>query len=121
MTSCTQKFRPAGERAASLLSYRSYRLAFPLGKRGGENVKRFATLVAAAFILASGTTACAGPIEEEVQQRVEEEVQQGRTQIEEQVQEERTQIEQEAQEAQQKIEQEAKEVQQQVEEKVGGQ
>ncbi len=84
-------------------------------------MKRFATLVVAAFILASGTTACAGPIEEEVKQRVEEEVQQGRTQIEEQVQEERTQIEQEAQEAQQKIEQEAKEVQQQVEEKVGGQ
>ena len=73
-------------------------------------MKRFATLVVAAFVLASGTTACAGPIEEEVQQRVEEEVQQGRTQIE-----------QEAQEAQQKIEQEAKEVQQQVEEKVGGQ
>ena len=73
-------------------------------------MKRFATLVVAAFVLASGTTACGGPIEEEVQQRVEEEVQQGRTQIE-----------QEAQEAQQKIEQEAKEVQQQVEEKVGGQ
>jgi hypothetical protein len=93
-----------------------------LSKRGGENVsKRFATPVVVAFVLASGTTACGGAIEEEVQQRVEEEVQQGRTQIEEQVQEERTQIEQEAQEAQQKLEQEAKEVQQQVEEKVGGQ
>lgn len=83
--------------------------------------KRFTVLVAAAFVLAFGATACGGAIEEEVQQRVEEEVQKGRTQIEEQVQEERTQIEQEAQEAQQKIEQEAKEVQQQVEEKVGGQ
>ena len=65
--------------------------------------KRSATLVLAAFVLAFGATACGGAIEEEVQQRVEEEVQQERTQIEEQVQEERTQIEQEAQEAQQKI------------------
>ena len=83
--------------------------------------KRFTVLVAAAFVLVFAATACGGAIEEEVQQRVEEEVQKGRTQIEEQVQEERTQIEQEAQEAQQKIEQEAKKIQQQVEEKVGGQ
>src|SRR5215213_5547067 len=101
MTSCTQKFRPAGERAGSLVSPEGRPQPFCLTARIDLR-SRWAN-------------------EEEVQQRVEEEVQQGRTQIEEQVQEERTQIEQEAQEAQQKIEQEAKEVQQQVEEKVGGQ
>ena len=83
--------------------------------------KRFTVFVAAAFVLVFGATACGGAIEEEVQQRVEGEVQQERTQIEEQVQEERTKIEQEAQEARQKIEQEAQNIQKEVEEKVGGQ
>ena len=69
--------------------------------------RRFAVLLAVAFALIFGASACGGA-EEEMQQRVEE-----------QVQEATQQIEQEAQEAEQRVEQEAREMQKQVEEKIG--
>ncbi len=91
----------------------------------GENMRRrFAVLLTAAFVPVFGAAACGGGgIEEGVQQRVEEEVQEGQQQVEEQVEEQvqeaTLRVEQETQEARQQIEQEAQEVQKQVEEQVG--
>ncbi len=77
--------------------------------------RRFAVLLAVAFASIFGASACGGA-EEEMQQRVEEEVQDAQ----QQVQEATRQIEQEAQEAEQRVEQEApQEMQKQVEEKIG--
>ena len=64
----------------------------------------FALLVIA-FVSVPGATACGQGVEEQVQQRVEEEVQQGQEQVEEQVQQGRTQIEEQVQQqVQQQVE-----------------
>ena len=64
--------------------------------------RRFATLSAAAFASIFGTAACGA--EEQIQQRVEEEVQQGRTQIEGRVQDAQKQVDEQVQDVQKQVE-----------------
>ena len=64
--------------------------------------RRFAILSAAAFVSAFGTAACGA--EEQIQQRVEEEVQQRRTQIEGRVQDAQKQVEGQVQDVQKQAE-----------------
>jgi hypothetical protein len=81
--------------------------------------RRFFVLFVSALVSAFGAVACGGGAEEQVQQRVEKELQEGQRQVEEQVREATQQVEQEAQEAKQRIRQEARQIQKQVEERVG--
>ena len=74
--------------------------------------KRFAVLVAAAFVALSGVAACGGGVEEKVRQRVDEEVQQGKQRAQEKV-------DQEVQKAKKKVEQGVQKARKQVEEKGG--
>ena len=74
--------------------------------------KRFAVLVAAAFVALSGVAACGGGVEEKVRQRVDEEVQQGKQRAQEKV-------DQEVQKAKKKVEQGVQKARKQVEEKAG--
>ena len=70
--------------------------------------KRFAVLVAAAFVALSGVAACGGGVEEKVRQRVDEEVQQGKQRaqerIDQEVQKAKKQVEKEVQKAKQQVE-----------------
>ena len=74
--------------------------------------KRFAVLVAAAFVALSGVAACGGGVEEKVRQRVDEEVQQGKQRAQEKV-------DQEVQKAMKTVEQGVQKARKQVEEKAG--
>jgi hypothetical protein len=77
--------------------------------------RRFAILFAVALVSVSGATACEGA-QEELQKRVQEEVEKGRKQAEQRAQEERTKIEKQVQEkvqeGRQRVEEELKRGQQ---------
>ena len=86
----------------------------------GRNVRRkVLVLLAAAFVGLSGVAACGAAVEDEVRQRVEEKVEQGKQRAKEEVEKGRQRLEKEGQKAKKKIEQEVQKVRKQAEDKAG--
>ena len=80
--------------------------------------KKVVVLLAAAFVSLSGGAACGQAVEDEVRQRVEEKVEQGKQRAKEEVEKGKQRLEREGRKAK-KIEQEVQKVRKQAEEKAG--
>ena len=76
-------------------------------------------LLAAAFVGLSGVAACGQAVEDEVRQRVEDKVEQGKQRAKKEIEKGKQRLEQEGQKAKKKIEQEGQKVRKQVEDKTG--
>jgi F0F1-type ATP synthase membrane subunit b/b' len=81
--------------------------------------KKVFVLLAAAFVGLSGGAACGQAVEDEVRQRVEEKVEQGKQRAKEEVEKGKQRLEREGQKAKKGIEQEVQKVRKQAEEKAG--
>ena len=81
--------------------------------------RKVLVLLAAAFVGLSGVAACGEAVEDEVRQRVEEKVEQGKQRAKEEVEKGRQRLEKEGQKAKKKIEQEVQKVRKQAEDKAG--
>jgi hypothetical protein len=81
--------------------------------------KKVVVLLAAAFVSLSGGAACGQAVEDEVRQRVEEKVEQGKQRAKEEVEKGKQRLEREGRKAKKNIEQEVQKVRKQAEEKAG--
>ena len=80
--------------------------------------KKVLVLLAAAIVGCSGIAACGQAVEDEVRQRVEEKVEQGKQRAKKEIEKGKQRLEREGQKAK-KIEQEGQRVRKQVEDKAG--
>ena len=81
--------------------------------------RRVLVLLTAAIVGLSGVAACGQTVEDEVRQRVEEKVEQGKQRAKKEIEKGKQRLEQEGQKAKKKIEQEGQKVRKQVEDKTG--
>ena len=81
--------------------------------------RRVLVLLAAAIVGLSGVAACGQAVEDEVRQRVEEKVEQGKQRAKEEVEKGKQRLEREGRKAKKKIEQEVQKARKQAEEKEG--
>ncbi len=85
-----------------------------------RNVRRkVLVLLAAAIVGFSGVAACGQAVEDEVRQRVEEKVEQGKQRAKEEIEKVKQRLEREGQKAEKDIEKEAQKVRKQAEDKAG--
>ncbi len=85
-----------------------------------RNVRRkVLVLLAAVFVGLSGVAACGQAVEDEVRQRVEEKVEQGKQRAKKEVEKGQQRLEREGQKAEKDIEKEAQKVRKQAEDKAG--
>ncbi len=78
-------------------------------------------LLAAAFVGLSGAWACGQAVEDEVRQRVEDKVEQGKQRAKEEIEKGKQRLEREGQRAKKEMEQEVQKVREQAEDKAGTQ
>ena len=76
-------------------------------------------LLTAALIGLSGVAACGQAVEDEVRQRVEEKVEQGKQRAKEEIEKGKQRLEREGRKAKKEVEQEVQKVRQQAEDKAG--
>ena len=81
--------------------------------------RKVLVLLAAAIVGLSGVAACGQAVEDEVRQRVEEKVEQGKQRAKEEVEKGKQRLEREGQKAKKEIEQEVQKVRKQAEDKAG--
>jgi F0F1-type ATP synthase membrane subunit b/b' len=81
--------------------------------------RKVLVLLAASIVGFSGIAACGQAVEDEVRQRVEEKVEQGKQRAKKEIEKGKQRLEQEGQKAKKKIEQEGQKVRKQVEDKTG--
>ena len=81
--------------------------------------RRVLVLLAAAIVGLSGVAACGQAVEDEVRQRVEEKVEQGKQRAKEEVEKEKQRLEREGRKAKKEIEQEGQKARKQGEGKAG--
>ena len=83
--------------------------------------KRAVVLLAAAFVGLSSVAACGQAVEDEVRQRVEEKVEQGKQRAKEEVEKGKQRLEREGRKAKKEVEQEVRKVRKQAEDRAGSQ
>ncbi|MEJ7815866.1 MAG: hypothetical protein WKF53_11895 [Rubrobacter sp.] len=81
--------------------------------------RKVVVLLAAAFVGLSGVTACGQAVEDEVRQRVEDKVEQGKQRAKKEIEKGKQRLEQEGRKAKEKIEQEGQKLREQAEDKAG--
>jgi Skp family chaperone for outer membrane proteins len=81
--------------------------------------RRVLVLLAAAIVGLSGVAACGQAVEDEVRQRVEEKVEQGKQRAKEEVEKGKQRLEREGRKAKKKLEQEVQKARKQAKEKAG--
>jgi uncharacterized protein HemX len=81
--------------------------------------RRVLVLLAAALIGLSGVVACGQAVEDEVRQRAEEKVEQGKQRAKKEIEKGKQRLEREGQKAKKEIEQEVQKVRKQAEDKAG--
>jgi Skp family chaperone for outer membrane proteins len=83
--------------------------------------RKVLVLLAAAIVGVSGAWACGQAAEDEVRQRVEEKVEQGKQRAKEEIEKGKQRLEREGQKAKKEMEQEVQKVREQAEDKAGTQ
>ncbi len=81
--------------------------------------RKVVVLLAAAFVGLSGVAACGQAVEDEVRQRVEDKVEQGKQRAKKEIEKGKQRLEREGQKAKEKIEQEGQKLRKQAEDKAG--
>jgi serine/threonine protein phosphatase PrpC len=81
--------------------------------------RKVVVLLAAAFVGLSGAWACGQAVEDEVRQRVEDKVEQGKQRAKKEIEKGQQRLEQEGRKAKKKIEQEGQKLRKQAEDKAG--
>jgi len=81
--------------------------------------RKVVVLLAAAFVGLSGVAACGQAVEDEVRQRVEDKVEQGKQRAKKEIEKGKERLEQEGRKAKEKIEQEGQKLRKQAEDKAG--
>ena len=81
--------------------------------------RKVVVLLAAAFVGLSGAWACGQAVEDEVRQRVEDKVEQGKQRAKKEIEKGKERLEQEGRKAKEKIEQEGQKLRKQAEDKAG--
>jgi hypothetical protein len=81
--------------------------------------RRVLILLAAAIVGFSGVAGCGQAVQDEVRQRVEDKVEQGKQRAKKEIEKGKQRLQQEGQKAKKKIEQEGQKVRKQVEDKAG--
>ena len=81
--------------------------------------RKVLVLLAAAFVGLSGVAACGQAVEDEVRQRVDEKVEQGKERVKKEIEKGKQRLEQEGQKAKKEIEKEVQKARKQAEDKAG--